>query len=258
MQHDELIWGVLNGQFCAFKSKLQKNSTFCRNEYNLTGLCNRTSCPLSNSRYATVREHDGICYLYMKTIERAHTPNKMWEKVKLSRNYKKALEQIDSQLMYWPDKMIHKNKQRLTKIHQYLIRMRKLTMKTKPKLQVINKKIERRENRRQDKAKVAAKLESSIEKELIERLQKGTYGDIYNFPEKSYTKVLDDMEIMEEEEESEAEMEYVEDFEQSDDEFEDYEQNSDNDSDGPSNVCPQKSSKPYIEIEYEQEVETMQ
>ncbi|CAI7871624.1 unnamed protein product [Closterium sp. NIES-54] len=50
----------------------QQTDTFCRHPFNLNAICKRGVCPLANSRYATVREHDGELFLYMKTTERAH------------------------------------------------------------------------------------------------------------------------------------------------------------------------------------------
>ncbi|KAI5063401.1 hypothetical protein GOP47_0021948 [Adiantum capillus-veneris] len=226
MQHDEVIWQVINHNHCSFKARTQTQN-FCRNVYNVTGLCNRSSCPLANSRYATIREHDGTLYLYMKSIERAHTPKELWERVKLPRNYAKALEIIDKYLEFWPKFLVHKNKQRLTKMTQYLIRKRKLALKVREKLVTMPAKQVKREARREAKAEVAAVLDKAIEKELLQRLQSGTYGDIYNFPLKEYQQALDMEELEEEQEEEEEEeeqpaVEYVEYEMEDEEELEDF------------------------------------
>ncbi|RFU35436.1 hypothetical protein B7463_g902, partial [Scytalidium lignicola] len=196
MSSDEIVWQ----QFCSFKLKTTKEKNFCRNEYNATGECNRTSCPLANSRYATVRQADnGTIYLYMKTIERAHTPAKLWERIKLSQNYSKALEQIDERLIYWPKFMVHRCKSRLTRLTQVNIRIRRLAKederlgeKLVPKLAP---KVRNREEARERKALAAARVERAIERELLQRLRSGAYGDQpLNVSETIWKKVLKGLE----------------------------------------------------------------
>jgi protein MAK16 len=229
---DDMVWQVINHQFCSYKTIIGKaksdKTTFCQHPYSVTGLCNRTSCPLANSRYATLKEDNGKVYLCMKTVERAHSPKNMWEKVLISRNYSKALLQIDEHLQYFPKALLHRNKQRLTKIHQYLLRMRKLKLKelSGKKAKIVSaptRKVAQRESRREQKALIAAKITTKVEQELVDRLAKGTYGDIYNFPETTYNKALEQLEDEKSENESEEEdsvVEYVEDLNSEEEEME--------------------------------------
>ncbi|KAL6899192.1 hypothetical protein ACP4OV_005850 [Aristida adscensionis] len=157
---DDVVWDCIRHGHCSFMAKIETN-IFCRNPYNATGICNRSSCPLANSRYATIRDHDGVFYLYMKTAERVYLPNKMWERVKLPRNYDKAIEVIDKHLI--KEKIV-----------------------TAPRNKSINDitKIE--------KADIAAQIAKCVQEELLERLKKGCYGGIYNYSFDDFDTILHD------------------------------------------------------------------
>ncbi|KAF2471173.1 Mak16 protein [Lindgomyces ingoldianus] len=258
MASDDLVWNIIGTDFCSFKLKTTKDQTFCRNENNVTGFCSRQACPLANSRYATIRSDPatGALYLYIKAIERSHLPSKWWEKIKLSSNYTKALEQVDGHLMYYPKFLVHKNKQRLTRLTQVNIRIRRLAKEEErlgerlvPRLAP---KVRRREDGRERKALAAAKVERAIERVLVDRLRSGAYGDRpLNVEANVWKRVMKGLEkegqatrdkdldegIEEEDEEVEyeremenetADVEYVSDIDgesdgESDDELEDFE-----------------------------------
>lgn len=232
----------------------------------------------------------------MKTAERQHMPAKWWERIKLSKNYSKALEQIDQHLIYWPTFLIHKCKQRLTRLTQVAITERRLAL-TENERHYVGKapKVKRREATRERKALAAAKVEKAIEKELLERLKSGAYGENpLNVDEKIWKKVLngvekeqgvnqevdedEDYDENEEDEEDESDVgkvEYLEAEDEDEDELvelEDLEKwlgvsdrsddSEDDDDDGDSEDEAQKknkrsSKKPRVEIEYEEEPQPM-
>ncbi|KAJ1279445.1 hypothetical protein BS78_04G157200, partial [Paspalum vaginatum] len=222
---DDVVWHCVRHGHCSFMAKIE-TGIFCRNPYNLTGICNRSSCPLANSRYATIRDHDGVFYLYMKTAERAHLPNKLWERVKLPRNYEKAIEVINKHLEFWPKLLVHKIKQRLTKMTQCRIRMRKLQLKVREKLMTVPRKKNQIVANKANKAEVAAQLDKCIRSELLERLKNGCYP-ILNYPFDDFDNIVvhKDQVVIVSEYETENEMECVEDgeIEMEMDDMEDFE-----------------------------------
>lgn len=156
----------------------------------------------------------------MKTAERAHTPAKLWERIRLSKQYSRALEQIDERLIYWPSFLIHKCKQRLTRLTQVAITERRLALKENERHYVgVKSKVKRREQTRERKALAAAKVERAIEKELLNRLKSGAYGEQpLNVDEKIWKKVLNGVEEeAEEEDEEEEELDEEDEEELSDD-----------------------------------------
>ena len=176
-------------------------------------------------------------------------PSKWWEKIKLSKNYQEALQQIEGRLQYFPKFLLHKCKQRLTRLVQVATRMRRIAAEeTRLGEQLVPKmapKIKHREEARERKALMAAKLERTIERELLERLRQGAYGDMpLNCNDNIWKKVLNalekegegvrdkdmdkgiedededelEKELEEEDEEEDGAVEYVSDFDESEDE----------------------------------------
>ena len=144
----------------------------------------------------------------MKTAERAHTPKDLWESIKLDPSYNKALEQIDTELQYWPKFLIHKCKQRFTRLRQILIKRRKMKLEGSAEYRVVSHKAERREKTRLEKAKKSAFIENHIINGLKQNLYEGKYDGIYNVDHNQFRKELEKEGVQNEKEEDFNEEDY--------------------------------------------------
>lgn len=206
---DDVIWDIISKQFCSFRVETPKKEAFCTNEYNITGVCSRITCPLANSQYATVRSLDGKMVLCIKTPERQHLPSRWWEKVELSEDYDEALKQIEENLQYWPERLLDRIRQRLTRLFQVKATEERLALQQDERHYVVRSaKVKRREASRERKALVAAKLERAIERELLDRLKSGAYGEQpLNVDEAVWQKIMQTVRGEEVERETEVEAE---------------------------------------------------
>lgn len=174
---DRSIWDAIgNRKTCSFRLGT-KLDTLCRNKYNVTGLCNEFSCPLANTKYATVRSIDEEMYLFIKEPERCHSPKNMYEQIKLSSNYQEALREIEQHLEFWDAEVIHKCKQRMTKLTEYHERIQHLREHGNTELVARKTKMNRREKLRALKALNSLNFEKEIGDEILMRLQSGVYGE---------------------------------------------------------------------------------
>lgn len=166
---DILIWQTLSESNCTYRSKAE-DQLFCRSVENATGLCDRKSCPLANSQYATTRLIAGKIYLEIKTPERAHTPAKMWQKIELSENVSEAMDVIEEELQYWDEWLIEKVKQRYVRLHETLENMRRMKQAPKVKALPIKNKLEKR-NRARERRALSPMLNTRSKKNLSRACQ---------------------------------------------------------------------------------------
>lgn len=174
---DENLWKTIgNKKFCSFKKKANEDY-LCRNKNNVTGLCNSFSCPLANTKYATVRCEGEELFLYVKEPERIYKPNEEFEKIKLSKNYEEGLAQIEKELEFFNEKLIHKCKQRHTKLTEYLERLEYFKEHGRTEYMVRKRKMNKKEKLAALQCLEDLDFEKEIGEELMMRLESGVYGE---------------------------------------------------------------------------------
>ncbi|CAK9111796.1 Protein mak16 [Durusdinium trenchii] len=171
MAFDEALWQSL--QQCKFRTvKEAPSESWCCHEYNATGLCNRSSCPLANSHYATVVK-DGAHYCLCQK-----TPTTSWTTVKLCKSLAAAPRRLDQLLEASPEVLAraHVRLRSLQRAHGSEALVGEAGGHEPLRKVAVNKKADKRENKSERKAEETAKVESSVGQELLRRLRQGLYA----------------------------------------------------------------------------------
>ena len=125
--------------------------------------------------------------------------------------------------------------------------MRRKQALTEPQAEYVsvNKRQEHKLLRREAKAEAAARIELEIEKELLERLKKGTYDSVINYNKEAFEQLLDQEEDVED-------IERQEQLEDEEDDLADFYMSTDEDEEEDEDEEPvRKKSRLVIEREYE-------
>ncbi|KAG0440005.1 Protein mak16 [Dictyocoela muelleri] len=170
---DENIWKMIGGDknYCTYKLKTDTIS-LCKNKYNVTGICDRISCPLANSKYATIKEENGKIFALLKEPERNNTPSNRYEKIEII-----DFNQIDEILKYFNKDIIHRCKQRYVKLIKCLERKEIIDKEGVPEIIPKRKRQLRIERSRGKKEFMKLDIKKQVQEELIERMKIGMYGD---------------------------------------------------------------------------------
>jgi len=178
-ENDDLVWNIIGEKkFCCFKTKTTLKN-FCKHKLNISGFCSRQSCPLANSQYATIMQKEGVFYLVIKNQNNLNLPDKIWKKIVLSRNFRKAIQEINLNLAFWPKFFLYFAKLKLTRLTQIFSKF-KLKELQKSRELYQNKKLIYFNRQKVPKNIKKIEMEKKIEIELLNRLNLGVYGNLYS------------------------------------------------------------------------------
>ena len=186
MTTDDNLWSIIGDEKnCRFKFKT-KNKNFCTNKLNPSGVCEKTSCPLVNSKHASVFKKGKRLFLATKELEGKHRLVRnlnqdfvKWE-IPLD-NEQTALKFIKEKLEDFDTLAATACVNKFKLLKNYLFRKQNKQKETKVFYLSIKKKQEKKLKKYENKALRNAFLEKNTKRALLERLEQGLYENVYTF-----------------------------------------------------------------------------